>query len=94
MRTNSPRTALDGGSPTVDTVAAVLYLLPYTQAQWHRLGPAGLARVVAGVIADPLFRVPEVTALVLAAEQAGTLALPQLLNDARLTARRVLAATA
>ncbi|GAA2968703.1 hypothetical protein [Actinokineospora diospyrosa] len=77
---------------SVDVTAAVLYLLPYTRAQWRRLEPAGLAPIVAGVVADPLFRVPEVTALVLAAEHNGTLAHPHRLAAARRMARRVLAA--
>lgn len=77
------------------TVVTVLYVSPYTPADWNRLGPARLLSFVTAAVADPRCRVPELVALLTAAEFAG---LPpvarQHLAAARRYAPRVLAALA
>ncbi|GAB3472265.1 hypothetical protein [Actinophytocola sediminis] len=48
----------------VETVATVLYVSPFTPREWRRMGPVHLAGYVAGLVADPRFRVAELVALV------------------------------
>ncbi len=53
------------------TVITVLYVGPFTPADWHRLGPAALATFVTRCAADPAARVPELTVLLAAAKLHG-----------------------
>lgn len=91
--TNTPIPLPDPVPPALDlnTVATVLYVSPFDRADWARLGPAHLARYVAGVAADPRFRVSELVVLVSTAERLGRLAHADHLAAARRYARRVLA---
>jgi hypothetical protein len=59
--------------PVLDlqTVITVLYVSPYTKADWHRFGPARLAQYVTALAADPEFRVPELVTLVATARELG-----------------------
>ncbi len=76
----------------VHTIAVVLYLAPFTPADWRLMGPTQVGRFVTSVAADPRCRIPDVVALFNAAEQAGQLGHIAHLTDARRYARRVLAA--
>lgn len=75
----------------VDTVATVLFVSPFTPREWRAMGPAHVGRYVAGLAADPLFRVPELVALVSVTEQVGRADTARL-TAARRFARRVVAA--
>lgn len=74
----------------VDTVARVLYVSPFTPREWRRMGPAQVGRYAAGLAADPVLRVPELVALVSAAEHLGHVDSARL-SAARRFARRVVA---
>lgn len=74
------------------TVAVVLYVSPFTPADWPRLGVAFLARYVTDMLADPRFRVPELVVLVNAVDQAGILAHRDDFDAAHRLAPAVLAA--
>jgi hypothetical protein len=79
----------------METVIAVaLYVSPFSRAVWRRMGPAGVAAYTAGMLADPRFRLPELVALVTAAERTGTLDDAARLIAARRYARRVTAVPA
>jgi hypothetical protein len=75
----------------VDTVATVLFVSPFTPREWRQMGPVHIGRYAAGVAADPVFRLPELVALVSVAEQAGRIDTTRM-NAARKFARRVVAA--
>jgi hypothetical protein len=53
------------------TVITVLYVGPFTPADWQRLGPAAVAAFVVRAAADPAARVPELTVLLAAARLHG-----------------------
>jgi hypothetical protein len=72
------------------TIAVVLYLSPLTRKEWVLAGPEEMARFVLKTVADPRCRIPEMTALVAAAECAGTLGAPEQLASARRFAPHVL----
>ncbi|MCE7005471.1 hypothetical protein LWC34_21980 [Kibdelosporangium philippinense] len=62
-----------GPSLDLATVVTVLYVSPFTPADWDRVGPARLAAFVTATVADPRCRVPELVALLTAACAVGNL---------------------
>src|SRR5437764_1221295 len=82
------------GGVDAATVAAVLYLAPFTPAEWDILGPARLGRYVTAVAADPRCRVADLVAFVAAARHDPAHPLPalDLLAAAEQHAPRVVAA--
>jgi hypothetical protein len=66
----SPAVVLD-----LATVVTVLYVGPFTLADWHHLGPAALAGYVVQVAADPRTRIRELAALLAVAKRSGLVGL-------------------
>jgi hypothetical protein len=75
----------------LETVVTVLYIGMFTPADWRRLGPAAMARLVANAAGDPRIRVTEVAELIARGRRVG---LPRLLAERLAAADEFAPATA